>query len=479
MMPRIKIQSRRTSRRLCLALLLTTVVVLSVMSGAFGFGRGAAQELDKLNSFVQSQGSANNAASRKFREGRDLVGEENWERAAERFRDFVNDHPKDKNLDAALYWLAFSLKKQAKYEEAGLYLNQLLNAFPRSNWADDARMMRVEIAPQVGDTKSVEEVLTVDVTGEGVRVVTKQADGSVRVITKPAKTGEGMDNEIKIVALQSLFQANPERGAAYVSNLFKSNSTANKNLKEAALEMLRRYPNQETLALLVSVARTDSDRGLRAAAIHTLGRTNDAGAFGVLRELATTANDDETSKAAVFAISRYNTAESSALLSQLARSATSREVRKEAIFWLSRDGSDATTDELMRIYEADRDTEVRKQIAFALKRVGTPRALTKLQEIARNVGDAEVRESAIHWIGQGGGEQAVEFLIGLYDTERDAEVKEKLIFGLSRTRSKRALRKLIDIARGDASVELRKQAVFWLGRSSDPEAAKFLEGLLN
>ena len=469
MMSKIKLETRRPSRRFNLVLILAAVVIAAIFAAMFGSGRGAAQELDKLNRFVQTQAAARDAASRKFREGRDFVGEENWARAAERFRDFLTDHPKDKNLDAALYWLAFSLKKQARYEEAGRFLNRLLKEFPRSNWADDARAMRVEIAPQLGDTKTVEEELTVVV-----------GNGSIHVVGKQAKTGESADDEIKIVALQSLFQANPERAFAYVTTLLKSGSTANKNLKEAALEMLRRYPSKNALALLVDMARNEPDRELRVTAIHTLGRTNDAAAFGLLRELATSARDDETSKAAIFAISRYDSAEAGALLSQLARGAQSREVRKEAIFWLSRGGSDATVDELMGIYEADRDAEVRKQITFALKRVGTTRALTKLQEIARTTGgDAKVRESAIHWIGQRGDEPAVEFLISLYDTERDEEIKEKIIFGLSRTNSKRALRKLIDIARSDSSVELRKQAVFWLGRSSDPEAAKFLEGLLN
>ncbi len=469
MVRKIQIEIPRKSRRLNLVLILAAAVIASMLAAAFGSGRGAAQELDKLNRFVQTQAAARDAASRKFVEGRDLIGEENWERAAERFRDFLTDHPKNKNLDAALYWLAFSLKKQAKYEEAGGYLNRLLKEFPRSNWTDDARAMRVEIAPQLGDTKTVEEALTVVVGNGGVHVVGNQA-----------KTSESADDEIKIVALQSLFQANPERAFAYVSTLLKSTSTANKNLKEAALEMLRRYPSKEALALLVDVARNEPDSELRVTAIHTLGRTNDAGAFGLLRELATNTRDDEMSKAAIFAISRYNNAEASALLSQLARNAQSREVRKEAIFWLSRDGSDATLDELIRIYEADRDAEVRKQITFVLKRIGTPRSVAKLQEIARTTsGDAEVRESAIHWIGQRGDEQAVEFLISLYDTERDEEIKEKIIFGLSRTNSKRAVRKLIDIARGGSSVELRKQAVFWLGKSGDPEAAKFLESILN
>ena len=47
-----------------------------------------------------------------FRDGRELLEEEKWARAAERFNDYIADYPNDENVDAALYWLAFALKKQ-------------------------------------------------------------------------------------------------------------------------------------------------------------------------------------------------------------------------------------------------------------------------------------------------------------------------------------------------------------------------------
>jgi hypothetical protein len=37
---------------------------------------------------------------------------------------------------------------------------------------------------------------------------------------------------------------------------------------------------------------------------------------------------------------------------------------------------------------------------------------------------------------------------------------------------------LIDLARKETNFELKKQIVFWLGQSDDPEAAKFLQELI-
>jgi HEAT repeat protein len=421
------------------------ILACAMLTGAFFVKGFAQQDIDHLNRFVQTQ---NAAAARIFREGRDLIGSEEWKAAEGKFRSFVANYPKEKNLDAALYWLAFTQIKQEKYHEAEQQLKRLLAEFPRSNWADDASALRVQIAQEVGNPEVINQTLNED------------------------------DVEVKIVALQSLFESNPERGLAYVTEMMKPGSKASQQLKEAGIELLRRYGGAKASALLLDIIRNQTDQKLRIVAINTLGRTGDESMLPLLKDLATTSTDEEVSEAAVFAISRYEGAGARALLLDLARNAKSIEVRKHAIFWLSKDGDDAF-DELMRMYATDSDTEIKKQIVFALKRMGTARAIAKLYEIARNTGeDEEVRKDALHWLSQSGDKQAVDFLIQMYDTEKDDEVKQQIIFALSRTGDKRAIRKMIDIARQDSSVELRKQAIFWLGRSEDPEAQKFLEDLL-
>jgi HEAT repeat protein len=429
----------RLSLQLVAGLLAGVALGVTVLST--GFAQQERQDLDQINHFVQTQ---NLPAAKLFREGRDLVGDEDWANAEGKFRRFVQLYPKDSNLDAALYWLAFTLAKQEKYDEAETHLKRLLSEFPRSNWADDAQALRAQINPRAAGT----------------------------ILDK------GDDVEVKIVALESLFQSNPERGMAYVAEMMKPGSKASPRLKEAGIELIRRFGGKQASALLLDIIRNQTDQQLRVTAIQTLGRTGDESVLPTLRDLANTATDDEVGKAAVFAISRFEGASARAMLLELARSGKTVELRKDAIFWLSQNG-DAAMDDLMRIYEGDRDVEVRKQIVFALKRMGTPRALAKLQEIARGPDDVEVRKDALHWIGQSGDAQAVEFLIQVYDTEKSDEVKQQVIFALSRTDDKRALRKLMDIARHDSSVEMRKQAIFWLGRSSDPEAQKFLEDILN
>src|SRR5204862_5762173 len=74
------------------------------------------QDIQKLNRFVQTK--VDSPAMKMFREGRDQIEAENWTQAAAKFDAFVRDYPKDKDVDAALYWLACALKKQDNKDEA-------------------------------------------------------------------------------------------------------------------------------------------------------------------------------------------------------------------------------------------------------------------------------------------------------------------------------------------------------------------------
>ena len=61
------------------------------------------QDIAKLNRFMQAT-KGNTASMQVFREGRDFIEAQNWQKAAEKFNDFIKGFPKDKDMDAALYW---------------------------------------------------------------------------------------------------------------------------------------------------------------------------------------------------------------------------------------------------------------------------------------------------------------------------------------------------------------------------------------
>src|SRR5215468_6985727 len=47
-------------------------------------------------------------ASVAFRTGRDYLDDQQWAKAQEKFSEYLKSYPSDKNVDQALYWLAYS-----------------------------------------------------------------------------------------------------------------------------------------------------------------------------------------------------------------------------------------------------------------------------------------------------------------------------------------------------------------------------------
>src|SRR5499426_3339419 len=143
--PSIKRQIDRISRHV-LAMTSLALVSLVLTGAGVSLIHAADQDLEKLNRFVQSSNSSS-AAMNAFREGRNLINKEEWAKAADKFNLIVTQYPNSEVTDAALYWLAFSLKKQNKFQETDDAIGRLIKEFPGSNWIKDAKVMRAEIAP--------------------------------------------------------------------------------------------------------------------------------------------------------------------------------------------------------------------------------------------------------------------------------------------------------------------------------------------
>src|SRR5215216_5013610 len=153
-----------------------TLALAAVIAISWFNVRAEAQEFEKLNAKVQASNSVDEA-SKAFREARDYIKDGEWAKAEQTFRSLVTKHPRHKDADAALYYLAFALKKQNRLPEADKTLEQLITEHPASSWINDARAMRIEMAPKLNNN---------DAINQGIKEE---------------------DEEMKLVALQSLFES--------------------------------------------------------------------------------------------------------------------------------------------------------------------------------------------------------------------------------------------------------------------------------
>ena len=467
---------------------------------------GYDQDLAKLNRMVQST-KANTAATQMFREGRDFIEAQNWQRAAEKFNDFITAYPKDKDLDAALYWFGYALQKQDRKDEAAVPLVKLITRFPNSSWRREADALLVVLGRK------------------------DQVD-----------IGLNRDNcEIKILALQSLFQADQDRAIGIVTEALRTNPAQCQGFQAAAVSMLGSHGGPRVVPLLLDIARNNEDPRLRLTAIKRLG---DQHSEQVTDELIKIYDADKTKdirSQILRALVESRMPRATAKVLEIARAGEDIAIRQVAIRYVGELKDAASLDELIRIYDADKTKEIRSQIIRALAerddararaklleiaRTGDspelrveairrladhgriaiddlvqlytsetnmqikqgllrtfadnedPRALAKLFEIARGNDAIELRGYAIRQLGNKDDEQTVTQLVALYDSEQNLQVRGALLRAFGDSKQKSAVRKLMTIARNDQSVELRKLAVRYLGESKDPEALKFLEDLL-
>src|SRR4029079_19618845 len=98
--------------------------------------------------FAQTSSTTRNGqsdATTVFRSARDLITDGEWAKAQEKFSEYVNSYPNEKNIDAALYWLAYAQQRLAKYDQCRLTIERLLEKYPTSNWKNDARTLLAQI----------------------------------------------------------------------------------------------------------------------------------------------------------------------------------------------------------------------------------------------------------------------------------------------------------------------------------------------
>jgi HEAT repeat protein len=427
------------------ARLLGSALALAALLLAAAAPASAQQYKELLNRFVQSD---NDSAMRAFTQGRSFVDAQQWEQAASTFQRFVAQYPKDKNVDAALYWLAYAHNRQGNPSASEGPLTQLLQSHPNSRWADDAKALRVEVMAKLG-----KPVTAVD-----------EKDATV---------------ELKIIALKTLCENDRLGCSARVADVLRGNNPA--PLKEAAIILLGRYGGTEAVPALAQMSRTEPDEKLRMRAISALGSTNDERALDVLREIAMGATyaDQSPTDSAIHALASHDNARAVAILGEVATRGQNLKARTHAIELLARRRGENVVDELLRLYDAVPELQVKKYVVAAFGNRKDPRALNKLIEIARTASDVQLRAQAIRAIPNRGDEQDLDVLLSLYDSERDNDLKNHLLSAIGQYQNQRAYQKLQQIVRNPAEpLERRKAAISYLSRSKDPGVMKFLEDLL-
>lgn len=346
--------------------------------------------------------------SGEYDQGTRFLDDRKYDEAIQRFDRVIA--AKTDRTDGALYWKAYALNRIGRRDEALASLATLRHDYPNSRWLNDAQALEVEV---------------------------KQNNG------QPVSPADQTNEDIKLMAINSLMGADPERAIPLLEGLLKG--TASPRVKDRALFVLTQNRSPRAQQVLADYAKGGSNPDLQMRAIRYIGISATPEARQQLANVYAASNDVAVKREIIRSLM---VSQARDVLFNLAKSEKDAALRAEAIRQL---GVMRATDQLAQLYASEPSPENKTEIIRALMVAG---AADKLLDLAKNEKDPALRSEAIRNLAFTHS-VTPETLTALYAADSDPKTKRQLIDALH--------------ARGDAAalVELAR-------RESDPAMKKFI-----
>ena len=369
-------------------------------------------------------------ADKDYQDGQAYIEKQQYDKAMEAYRRVIDE--KGSKADAAMYWLAYVQNKAGKRAEALAQIVALRKEFSQSRWLDDARALEVEL---------------------------KQALG------RPVSPESTPDEEMKLLAINSLMQSDPERSLPLLEKLLKGQNSP--HLKERALFVLAQSGSTRARTILAETAKGAANPDLQRRAIEYLGVFGGKENGALLADVYKNSTDVDLKRRVLqsFMISGDH-----ANLLALAKSEGNPDLRKKAVELLGLSGG---SNELVQMYSSESYYEVKRAILEGLFLAGNT---DKLADLAHHEKDAKLRRDAIRNLGLIGGDRTGLILVSMYESETDATVKRVVVEGLFIQGNAAALVKL---ARKETDASMKKAIGEKLSVRGSKEGSDYLMELLN
>lgn len=406
---------------------LADVMLLAFQDSPRGADRDEARRTRDLARAARQQQDRD---ERYYRQGKSDLDRKEYDKAVDEFNRVIEN--KGSRADGALYWRAYTQNKMGRRDEAIASLAELQKSYPSSHWLDDVKALQVEIQQQRGT---------------------------------PVSPESATDEDLKLLALNSLMNTDPERSVPMLEKLLKG--TNSPKLKERALFVLAQNRSTKSRDLLAEVAKGGSNPDLQAKAIEYLGVYGGRDNLQTLVDVYKSTNDVPVKRTI---LNSFMVAGSRDNLLAVAKSETNAELKMHAIQLLGNVGGGA---DLAQLYTTEAAPEVKRAIIQGLFVSGNS---DKLFELARNEKDAELRRLSINQLGVMGRSKTGTALATMYGTETDTENKKSIINALFVQGNATAL---VEIARKETDLNLKKQIVNQLSIMHSKEASDYLLELLS
>jgi HEAT repeat protein len=461
----------------------------------------APMELESMTPMPYAVSVAPIAAARAVSRAKSAIERVQGQSPFERqFSGITSDPPKAwAQTDPAdsLYRLAREALNRGEYRRAAQLFGDINQKFPNSVYASDARYWRAFALYRLGSMSDLHEALNVlQDSGRGYRQASLQTDAPVlatRIRGALAAQGDGAalkavnqaasqpgaacdreDLSVRIEALNSLGQTDPESTTPILRRLLARRDDCSASLRRAALYLLGRRTDAEAMSLVMGAARNDPDIRVRSEALRFLAAMPGDQAISTIEEMARTPGNDELQRAAIAALGRSDSPRArQSLRSIIERSDLSESMRMSALSSIDADRTPDNGAYLRGIYPRLETPRLKAAAIRAVARAGGNDNDQWLLSIVRNQSEpVDVRAMALRYAGRSS--IPIGDLAKMYDVAGDRPLRMQLVGLYAQRTEPEATDKLLDIARTGTDPDMRRYAISALSRKNDPRTRKLL-----
>ncbi|HEY3767065.1 MAG TPA: HEAT repeat domain-containing protein [Candidatus Angelobacter sp.] len=406
------------------------LVILFFLAGAIFSARptsAAAQEVPSA-SFVDPQAAekANAHEDQVYAAAKDALDQEQYAEAIRQFDEVWKG--RGRKADAAMYWKAYSLNKAGNRAQALALIAEFKKAYPKSTWIREA-----DIAEQQWRGTANPESIS--------------------------------DEELKLLALQSLMNSDPERAVPLLDKVIHGNNSP--KLKDKALFVLSQSGSPKAQEILLTLAKANNQPDLQKRAIRYMGMNGNKGNRAVLKEIYNSSPDVSVKKTVFQAWLMSGDKED---VLAVARTEKDPELRKEAIRYLGMLGG---RDELRQLYKEATDPDAKENLLQSMGMAGDAEGLN---EAAASEKDPGVRKHAIRDIGMFGGDGATKALLTIYNANSDLDTRKEVANALF---LHGAGKELVALARKETDPQMKRELIQKMSLMSSPEITEYMMEILN
>lgn len=374
----------------------------------------------------QAASKASTHEDEVYQNGTEDLSDGDYDEAVKNFAEVAN--MRGRKADAALYWEAYALKMAGNTAQAQATIGNLRRTYPQSKWLKDAAALEIEMKGAAANPDNIS------------------------------------DEELKLLALQSLMNSDPEKAVPLLDKVIHGNYSP--RLKDKALFVLSQSSSDQAQKILLSLAKANNDPELQKRAIRYIGMSGRRNSE-ILKEIYNGTTDPNVKKECFQGW--LMSGDRDAVLA-VARTEKSPELRKDAIRYLGMMGGRT---ELREMYKSSPDSGTREAVIQGMLMSGDSQGLA---EIANTEKDPDVLEKAINTLGMVGGQDSITALTNIYNTHSQLEIKKRVINGLF---LRGAAKEMVAMARKETNPELKKAWIQKLSLMNSPEVTEYMMEILN